>query len=75
MVNATFAESENTSECNDVFCKSLVRSAKKLFEVKKFVAILEQWSKPTKIWMLVGDLFWPPSWSQKMHITQLNYEF
>jgi len=34
MVNATFIESRNTTECNDVSCKSFVPSAKKLFEVK-----------------------------------------
>jgi len=34
MANATFIESRNTSECYDVFYKSLVRPAKKLFEVK-----------------------------------------
>ena len=45
MVNDTFIESGNTSECNDVFCKSLVQSANKLFEVKIFVELMEQWSK------------------------------
>jgi len=42
VINATFIESRNTSECNDVLCKSLVRSAKKLFEVKIFVPFVEQ---------------------------------
>jgi len=46
MVNAKFIESRNTSECNDVFCKSMVQSSKKLFELKVFVTFLEQWSNP-----------------------------
>jgi len=45
MANVTFVENKNTTECNDVFCKSLVQLAKKLFEVKVFVPFLEQWSK------------------------------
>jgi len=46
MVNATFIECRNISECNDVFCKSLVRSAMKLFEVEVFVPLFKLWSKP-----------------------------
>jgi len=32
LVNATFIYSGSTTECNDVFCKSLMLSADKLFE-------------------------------------------
>lgn len=42
MINVTFIEIRNTSTCNDVFCKSLIRPAKKLFELNIFVPFLEQ---------------------------------
>jgi len=52
MVNATFIENRNISECNDVFCKSVVRSAKKLFEVEVF-GIMAQTGIRISIFMII----------------------
>jgi len=57
MVNVTFIESRNTTECNDVFCKSLVQSTNKLYKVKVFVPFLEQWSKLASESISLRELF------------------
>jgi len=75
MVNATFIESRNTTECIDALRESLVQSAKKLFEVKAFVPFFEQWSKPVSESTFLRESFavWMHYWNHSQQVYKSRY--